>query len=193
MSRGDEIDELVSSVRNFVAHKDSHRMATPVASEKLVLTADTRLSDEQVKAIDAEWEAELRALEAAGIIEPGKALELSIEELEEAVAKLPDDWDADHNPLALDLSSVAQGPEEANSEEPETDQSAPLFDKSELEDLIVSKMGELIDQEALRALVVKTVHEELGGELGERITRNVRKLVRREINRVMTSRDLSGD
>ena len=62
-----------------------------------------------------------------------------------------------------------------------------------MEALIVAKIAELVDQDALRALVVKTVHEELGGELGERITRNVRKLVRREINRVMMSRDLSGD
>ena len=47
-----------------------------------------------------------------------------------------------------------------------------------------------IDNEALRKLVVDVLREELAGEIGERMTRNVRKLVRREINRVLVSRDL---
>ena len=164
-------------------------MATPTPSDKLVLTADSRLTDEQVKAIDAEWEAELRALEAAGIVEPGKALELTVAELEEAVAKLPDDWEPGQPVSAVEPdedAAVAEEPDEALND-------ASLIDMTEVENLIVSKMGDLIDQDALRSLVVKTVHEELSGELGERITRNVRKLVRREINRVMTSRDLTGD
>ena len=33
------------------------------------------------------------------------------------------------------------------------------------------------------------IREELSGTLGERITRNVRKLVRAEINRALTARD----
>ncbi len=193
MSKGDEIDELVSSVRNFVAHKDSHRMATPTPAERLVLTADTRLSDEQVKAIDAEWEAELRALEAAGIVAPGKALELSIAELEAAVAKLPDDWEPEKQVLTLDQPVVEEPEVPAQAVEEKAESPDAPFDMAALESLIASKMGTLIDQDALRALVAKTVHEELSGELGERITRNVRKLVRREINRVMTSRDLTGD
>ena len=43
---------------------------------------------------------------------------------------------------------------------------------------------------ALRAAVVRILREELAGELGEKITRNVRKLVRREINRALASHDL---
>ncbi|SMX43574.1 hypothetical protein [Actibacterium lipolyticum] len=46
-----------------------------------------------------------------------------------------------------------------------------------------------IDEEILRDLISEIVREELQGALGERITRNVRKLVRREINRAMASRD----
>ncbi|WP_281983815.1 hypothetical protein [Thalassorhabdomicrobium marinisediminis] len=49
--------------------------------------------------------------------------------------------------------------------------------------------GALLDEEALRALVAEVVREELTGPLGERITRNVRKLVRREIYRVLSSQD----
>lgn len=46
-----------------------------------------------------------------------------------------------------------------------------------------------IDEGELRDLIRDIIREELQGDLGERITRNVRKLVRAEINRVLTSRD----
>lgn len=49
----------------------------------------------------------------------------------------------------------------------------------------------LIDEEALREMVSNLVREELQGVLGERITRNVRRLVRREIERALALRDLS--
>jgi hypothetical protein len=48
----------------------------------------------------------------------------------------------------------------------------------------------VLDEEMLRELVGEIVRQELQGPLGERITRNVRKLVRREINRAFASRSL---
>lgn len=48
----------------------------------------------------------------------------------------------------------------------------------------------MVDEAMLRNLVVEVVRQELQGALGERITRNVRKLVRREIHRVITSQEL---
>ncbi len=162
-------------------------MVAPKPADKLVLTADTRLSDDQVKAIDAEWAAELLALEKAGIVAPGKAVELSVTELEEAIAKLPEDWAQGKPGLAF--------PDKANdsSTAAETPLQVASLDTAAIENLVTATMDDAIDQDALRALVVKIVHEELSGELGERITRNVRKMVRREISRVMTSRELSGD
>lgn len=47
----------------------------------------------------------------------------------------------------------------------------------------------LIDEETLRILVADIIRKELQGTLGERITRNVRKLVRREIQRALSSQD----
>ncbi|SHI48446.1 hypothetical protein SAMN04488012_101510 [Palleronia salina] len=47
----------------------------------------------------------------------------------------------------------------------------------------------ILDESALRDLVAEIVREELQGALGERITRNVRKLVRREIMRAITVRN----
>lgn len=46
-----------------------------------------------------------------------------------------------------------------------------------------------MDEEALRDLVRDIIREELQGALGERITRNVRKLVRSEIARALAVRD----
>lgn len=47
-----------------------------------------------------------------------------------------------------------------------------------------------LDEDALRDLVARIVREELQGRLGERITRNVRKMVRAEIARALASREL---
>ncbi len=47
----------------------------------------------------------------------------------------------------------------------------------------------VIDEEVLRQMVSDIVRQELQGVLGERITRNVRKLVRREIHRVVMSQE----
>lgn len=48
----------------------------------------------------------------------------------------------------------------------------------------------ILDEEALRDLVAEIVRQELQGSLGERITRNVRKLVRREIQRALAAQEL---
>ncbi|HMS94820.1 MAG TPA: hypothetical protein PKA03_06315 [Tabrizicola sp.] len=48
----------------------------------------------------------------------------------------------------------------------------------------------LLDEAGLIALVRQVLREELQGELGERITRNVRKLVRAEVARMLTSETL---
>lgn len=48
----------------------------------------------------------------------------------------------------------------------------------------------VLDEAALQEIVRQMIREELQGDLGERITRNVRKLVRAEINRALIARDL---
>jgi hypothetical protein len=51
-------------------------------------------------------------------------------------------------------------------------------------------VDDILDEDALRDLVSDIVREELQGALGERITRNVRKLVRREIHRALAAQEL---
>jgi cell pole-organizing protein PopZ len=48
----------------------------------------------------------------------------------------------------------------------------------------------VLDEAALQEIVRQMIRDELQGTLGERITRNVRKLVRAEINRALMARDL---
>lgn len=60
-----------------------------------------------------------------------------------------------------------------------------------LEAALIADDDTILDEESLRELVSDIVREELQGALGERITRNVRKLVRREIHRALEARDLS--
>jgi hypothetical protein len=49
-----------------------------------------------------------------------------------------------------------------------------------------------IPEEELRGMIAEIVREELSGPLGERITRNVRKLVRREIRSMLMGEDRDG-
>ncbi|MDN5787146.1 hypothetical protein [Pseudorhodobacter sp.] len=50
--------------------------------------------------------------------------------------------------------------------------------------------GGYFDEAVLRDLVRDLIREELSGSLGERITRNVRKLVRSEVNRALAVREI---
>lgn len=54
----------------------------------------------------------------------------------------------------------------------------------------IAAQAPMIDEEVLRDMVSEIVRAELQGALGERITRNVRKLVRREIHRALTAQEL---
>ena len=67
------------------------------------------------------------------------------------------------------------------AQEVEEDVSAGLFDQAQ--------GGMMFDEEVLRDLVRDLIREELSGTLGERITRNVRKLVRAEIARALALRE----
>ncbi|WP_323036600.1 hypothetical protein [Pararhodobacter sp.] len=53
----------------------------------------------------------------------------------------------------------------------------------------VSEHDSILDEEMLRALVAQIVREELHGQLGERVTQQVRKLVRAEIAKALDDRN----
>jgi hypothetical protein len=79
----------------------------------------------------------------------------------------------------VSAKATAVPPPSAPESQAETARGPGLFDGDEAE----------LDEETLREIVRDIIREELAGALGERITRNVRKLVRVEINRALTARE----
>lgn len=115
------------------------------------------------------------------------------------------EWEDDPREQELNkqAGSIFPGPSQAPVEpEPEAehqslqdtdlhdDQSADAAETPTDDGFDYSADEQLIDEDALRDLVSDIVRAELQGALGERITRNVRKLVRREIHRALTAQDL---
>ncbi len=79
--------------------------------------------------------------------------------------------------------------ERAHSEAVETAQSELAATASDTL-LEGDELSSALDEDALRDMVAEIVRQELQGPLGERITRNVRKLVRREIYRALAANEL---
>ena len=223
MAQDEDFDELVSSVRDFVSHKEPQRSRSRILLDRLILTPDLRVPDDEIvkspiKAVQSGTNAvgTLKSLPAVKTYDKA-GLEATIAELEAAVTAQFDDWEADEGESfakAAWAASAFQTPQNDSPQETESEpsfahakqatdadapqslhtdvgatpgtQEAPDVDTGALADTVLSGL----DDAALRRLVAEIVHDELSGELGERITRNVRKLVRREINRVLTSRDM---
>jgi hypothetical protein len=224
MARSDEIDELVSSVRNLVAQKETGAQRKAPSPDRLILTPALRIDapapESPEKASDP-VPAETLILDNA-IVETTPEIDGTLAGLEAAVTAQAEDWEADGGESfdqATWAASAFQPPMDdsqapAQSEAAETDlapeaenilvetppaETAPDAAIEEIvaelqtqvaEDVVAQHVGPAIDETALRETVLRILREELAGEMGERITRNVRKLVRREINRVLVSRDL---
>lgn len=135
--------------------------------------ADAGLSDEDLSESAAEEapEAEDTPKDAEAAEEASEA-----DDHEEALQEV-DSEVFEPEPAAFAFRSHMSG--DAPSAAPETTaQASPIVDEA------------LLDEEALREMVSEIVRQELQGALGERITRNVRKLVRREIHRALASQEL---
>lgn len=92
------------------------------------------------------------------------------------------------DPMAADLDGdapVARGIDDGEEDHVATTQRMP----TEILDADGTPLA-VLDEAALQEIVRQMIREELQGSLGERITRNVRKLVRAEINRALVARDL---
>ncbi|WP_127115559.1 hypothetical protein [Shimia sediminis] len=98
------------------------------------------------------------------------------------------DADPDFEEQALDpiemMASQIEAEASAYVEEVVEESIAPELEDFDSDDTV------MLDETMLRELVSDIVRQELQGALGERITRNVRKLVRREIHRALAAHDL---
>ncbi|MEM8978629.1 MAG: hypothetical protein AAGD04_04050 [Pseudomonadota bacterium] len=203
---GDEIRQVTESAQAALAELEVDQM-----EEAADQVADLHLSNaaEDIEAYDADVSApEDPEQTPEQIAEQVDAEDDTIAALMAAQAVPP----AVETPVQSHASDLADLPEvELGDRSSDLDPSAPEIDLNtdsfEFEPktlatvaLVPTVMEEVrarsdapvakVDEAQLQAVVGKIVRQELQGVLGERITRNVRKLVRREIQRAFTSRDL---
>ncbi|MFO6463060.1 hypothetical protein ACK8OR_01600 [Jannaschia sp. KMU-145] len=118
--------------------------------------------------------------------------ELARDVAEAAASPVPEDYaedtdyQGDAEAVGPEIAPVAEvmQPEMAGAAKvSEAETSAADDDAADLSDVMDAIPGD----DALRDLIAEIVRQELAGELGERITRNVRKLVRRELRQLLNS------
>ena len=148
--------------------------------------------------------AKIAALEAAvgripGAWESDEAEEDSFVALEPLAMAWEDDIDLDATGTPLPNEAAPKHQETPRKSDTQaTDEAAyadeDAFEEDEQPETAEGAQGfggdEYFDEAMLRDLVADIVRSELQGALGERITRNVRKLVRREIHRALTAQEL---
>lgn len=102
-----------------------------------------------------------------------------------------DETDSRTVDIAVDLDDEIGEPASAEALDPREDaDEIEQVDKDDDRLDLLAADEAILDEESLRELVTDIVREELQGALGERITRNVRKLVRREIHRALAAQEL---
>jgi hypothetical protein len=206
-----EIEDVLSSIRRLVS-EDLRPAPAPaaVAAGKLILTPALRV----VPPAEAPSDAPSDASAEAAIPDPaqapasapapspdvgavvsrlGAAVDADAEEWEAPDGDLSA-WDGGDMPPRLHLSPAGQGAMpswvEDWADQAEAEVRARLErDLAEAAPAPEAPASLTFDEAVLRDLVRDILREELAGALGERITRNVRKLVRAEIARALAARD----
>ena len=205
----EDIEDVLSSIRRLVSEEPRPRapraVEAPSQPGKLVLTPAFRVAEEAANApTPAEEQAapeagagpeadegtenpvpmfvHVAAVESVSPEAEGKdatPLRERVAELEAAVAESGGDWEPDGSEDAPQTVPLARFT--IRGEREKAAEGAALDEGVE---------ETVLDEEALREMVADIVRQELQGEMGKRITSNVRKLVRQEINRALASRDL---
>lgn len=186
---------------------DTVAEALPADPEPTVSEAVEAEADDAVELIEAEWEDEIwvepdvAALgEVALAAEEAEVLAIS-EDADPVLAAPSDVLDA---PWGEDTATPGEAilddgrPDEGLADDAEDHAHSPALpphDRAEprMPAEMIDADGTplaVLDEAALQEIVRQMIREELQGDLGERITRNVRKLVRAEINRALIARDL---
>ena len=171
---GEKEDDFNAALSEAVEASVSSAVFEEIANTDLA--TEHRTEDTVVLPKDAAIsEMEDLALEAAGMAEF-------------ATVEEPD---APEGEVQGQSSRAPQGAEVISAEAPSDE---ALVDEAADKDAAVAETpaidAVLLGDDALKAKVAQLIRQELQGELGERITRNVRKLVRREIKRALDTRDI---
>lgn len=120
--------------------------------------------------------------------EPVEAVEDTVGEVEQDNVETVETVEEDTSEEPDDGATALAEPETEDAEPDVKPTQDDVYSDDDLDGLLEAG-GVQLDEEALRAMVSDVVREELTGPLGERITRNVRKLVRREIYRILSSQE----
>jgi hypothetical protein len=111
---------------------------------------------------------------------------------EDDLVGAPEPWVEDEGVPEFRHAAVATASEGAVRDTDAVDEVRAL-DEAAIDEVDAAAVGAvaemLLDEEKLREIVAELLRDELQGPLGEKITRNIRKLVRREIERALTVRD----
>lgn len=194
---------VVSNTPPMIPKTPVLRLETPVAAEPVA--AQDWLPEAAAAEEDVIWgpveEPEVEGWEQGAPADMTRV----VSEIAAAVAESDEDWEPEGDTPMASLSWQApEWVEEAELVDDQTNAKA-LADAAEeaavaeimakaagdgaREEGFAEDEGGYFDEAVLRDLVRDLIREELSGTLGERITRNVRKLVRAEINRAMTARN----
>lgn len=206
---GDDRDETASGMD--ASDQDDHAGQDDTDEDGAASVQDADLTDgrsldEVFRAVDAQ-EAEASVLrdvpEYRGPETSMSAQSLSakIAVLEEVIARTDDQWEPDgagrddyagteHPAMAWEDATDDADPEDATDAAPEATLFGGQTQRSDASADMLNSDEDVLDEDALRDLVSDIVRQELQGALGERITRNVRKLVRREIHRALAAQEL---
>jgi hypothetical protein len=190
-----EVEDVLSSIRRLVSEDSSSSMktTTPVtlSADRLVLTPALRVEDHQDEDVAA-VEPTIQAWSEFGAGPEDQDAML--------VYRSENDTDPTSDVYEPEYAEVVQDhyerPQEETHEVPEAPAAEPfvpeaVVNHAEPQQAAFSQPADkLLDENALRDIMRETVREELQGALGERITRNVRKLVRREIYRALAAQEL---
>lgn len=126
------------------------------------------------------------------------SLSAKIEALEAAIARTEDQWEPDGETNDAYSGTrtrsvnwaIRDGIEEADDDGPKTSATFIRHSDKPADKGDAQPSAEFPDEEALREFIAQIVRDELQGALGERITRNLRKMVRREIYRALMAQKL---
>jgi len=213
-----EMDGLKALARDFAVDafvmkeaEISHGAPANKKAEPMVLTPADRVFPD-VPATAQEKREPSRSRDLAG------SLSAKIEALEAAIARTEDQWEPDGNSadaysgthtgrmnwdsVSGFVESEGKQPLQNLPETPDPERESATGPTTLLGPHIPAERADSASAEAdaasvtmnedeLRELVAEIVRQELQGALGERITRNIRKLVRREINRALAAQDLT--
>ncbi len=174
-----------------------------ITEEHNVVTPETDTQEPEMHAQENVLSADVDAFVASETAQAHEEMQVVTEKTEPFVlradmaAMMPEVETEEVIPDFSQSDADYSEPETAFQDIPEEVEELPCSDDDEAEEAITYEQTPpdqdalFVDEETLREIVSELVRSELQGDLGDRITRNVRKLVRREIHHALASRDFT--